>query len=434
MPEKAEAKTASRTNVVACSLPLSPASPLIKPLRLRYNIGWSAIGNAAYYGFQYIFLILLAKLTTQFQVGQYSLALSIAAPIYALTGMHLRAFIATECDSKYKFSDYLSARMFMSGSGIIIVFMISFFWIDNHTTKIVAIIIGISKAIESLSDIYYGLFQKNQRMNNVAISMILRGAFSCFFSILILYLTNNLILACLCLILVWGGVLFFYDMRKSHEMNNKVVLTNKKIIQLITRAYPMAIAMLLGSLFLLVPRYLLQHYFGESKVGLFSALFNLAFLISLIGGVIAQAISPRLRISFKDKRPILQPILALPAGAIILCGTIAFIIIKFYGNQVISLLYTPEYAKQNESMLLLIIVGVVLGVNAIFDYALIAQGEFKKRVIINLISLLIVASLGVILIPQNGLYGAAIALLISSLSVFFLLTITLSRKTTHVAK
>src|SRR5690606_6097730 len=72
-----------------------------------------------------------------------------------------------------------------------------------------------------LSDIFYGFLQQNERMRPIAISMMLKGAFSLAALAATLYLTGSLVWAVVALCIVWALVLVLYDAPQSFLLQGR---------------------------------------------------------------------------------------------------------------------------------------------------------------------------------------------------------------------
>ncbi|MBK8434262.1 MAG: hypothetical protein IPL28_24570 [Chloroflexi bacterium] len=72
-------------------------------------------------------------------------------------------------------------------------------------------LIGAAKAIESLSDIIYGLWQKEERMNLIALSMIIKGGVSLLAIGGLLWLTGELLWGITGLLGAWLVVAMLFD-------------------------------------------------------------------------------------------------------------------------------------------------------------------------------------------------------------------------------
>ena len=78
-------------------------------------------------------------------------------------------------------------------------------------TALVVLMVGLAKACESLSDVFYGLLQQRERMDRIAKSMLIKGPASFAAFTAALWLTGSVMIATACLAATWALVFAAYD-------------------------------------------------------------------------------------------------------------------------------------------------------------------------------------------------------------------------------
>jgi len=136
------------------------------------------IGNAFYSLCQWGIIALLAKLGSTKMVGQFTLGLAITAPIIMFTNLQLRTVQATDANDEYTFYEYFTLRLILTLLGLLLITGITLISNYHSETILVILLVGFCKAVESISDIFYGLFQKHERMDRIGKSKIMRGFIS----------------------------------------------------------------------------------------------------------------------------------------------------------------------------------------------------------------------------------------------------------------
>ena len=271
---------------------VSPAtSRLNGPLSLTRNFSWTLVGNLVYMGCQWAMLTALAKLGTTGMVGQFVLSLAVTAPILMFSNLNLRAVQATDARQEYQFADYLGLRLvctLLAVAAIIAIIVLSGY---RGETAAVILTVGVAKAFESLSDIYYGLLQQHERMDYIARSMMVKGPLSLIALAMGFYLTGRLVWGACAMALVWGLVLVLYDIpvagrvligknaRTGERKGNFSMLAamnprwNWSALGSLTRcSLPLGLVMMLISLNANIPRYFIEHYLGTEQLGIFAAM------------------------------------------------------------------------------------------------------------------------------------------------------------------
>ncbi|MDD1425232.1 oligosaccharide flippase family protein [Dolichospermum sp. ST_sed9] len=391
-----------------------------KPLTLRRNFSWTFIGNAVYAGCQWGMLVVLAKLGSPEMVGQFTLGLAVTAPVIMFTNLQLRGIQATDAQEQYRFSDYLGLRLISTGLALLIIAIISFFGGYQGETSLVILLIGIAKSFESISDVFFGLIQQNERMDKIAISLIIKGILSLIFLAIGVYLSGKVFCGVLGLIVAWVVVLFGYDIRScllivKERSKLKPRWHLKTLRKLFYLSLPLGIVMMLISLNSNIPRYFIERYLGKRELGIFAALAYLMVAGGMVVNALGQSASPRLAKYYAEgDRIAFRTLLLKLVGIAAVLGGIGVLIALIAGRQILTLIYRPEYSEQTTLFIWLMVVAGINYISSFLGYGMTAARYFR----IQMPLFITVASISGIacfwLLPQLGLIGAAIALLIGS--------------------
>ena len=190
-------------------------------LSLRANFSWMFVGNVIYAACQWGMLVALAKLTTAGEVGRFALGLAITAPVIMFTNLQTREIQVTDARHEYALGDYLALRIVSTMIGVLIIFAIALVGDYHWETRLVVIIVGLSKAFEAMSDLFYGFIQEYSRMDRIAKGIIIKGILSLMAMVILLVLTNSVVWGVAGLAFVWAAVLLVYDIP-----NAALVVTN----------------------------------------------------------------------------------------------------------------------------------------------------------------------------------------------------------------
>lgn len=148
------------------------------PLSVRRNFAWSLAGNVLYAFCQWGVLIVLAKLCSEEIVGLYILGVAETSPIFLFAGLQLRRLQATDTQEEFEFGHYFALQL-LACLGAMLACVIAG-WSSGYRDAALAVIllVGISKAIETLSNTFYGLFQQRERLDRISKSMVLQSILS----------------------------------------------------------------------------------------------------------------------------------------------------------------------------------------------------------------------------------------------------------------
>lgn len=386
------------------------------PLSLRENFFWTFIGNAIYAGSQWGMLIILAKFGNPEMVGIFSLALAIVSPIIMLTNLELRGVQVTDTKNMYNFNDYLGLRITTSLIALLILLIVIAFSGYPLNTVIVIFIMFVAKVIESISDVTFGLLQKKEIMNRISLSMIFKGILSLILLAIMVMVTKSLIFGTFGLALSWLIILIFYDIRniKIYE-SIKPIFNISILINVAKLSLPLGIVVMMGSINTNLPRYFLEYYINEESLGYFAAMAYLLVAGNTVINALAQSATPRLAKYFSngDKKKFATLLLKM-TGIGLLIGIIGLFLSWKFGEEILTILYTAEFAKYSNVFVLIMIAGVINYSGSFLGYGMTAARYFKIQPFIGLLWVITSLISSIILIPSKGLFGASYVLIISS--------------------
>jgi len=401
------------------------SSPSIhRALSLRANFTWTLVGNTIYAGCQWGILVVLAKLGSSELIGKFALALAITAPIFMFTNLQLRAVQATDATQSFAFGDYLGLRLVATSLGALAVIVIVLGTHLMWETALVVLGVGCAKTFEAISDVYYGLFQWHERMDRIAISLILRGVGGLAALSLGLYITGDLFWAVAGLAATWAIVLPLYDiptcvrlLRAStmHKENSpKPAIVPRKLARLTWLALPLGIVMLLISLNTNIPRYFIEHYLSTSELGIFAALSYLMVAGNTVVAALGQAVSPRMARSYAQRNaPVFRSLLILLVGTGVVLGTGSVLVALVAGKQILTLLYRPEYARYTDVFLFLMLAAGIGYVAALLGHTMTAVRYFRMQIPLFVATTAVALIACTALIQGHGLLGASVALILA---------------------
>lgn len=400
--------------------PVAATQP--RPLSLRRNFSWTVAGNIVYAACQCGMLMAIAKLGSPDLVGQFSLGLAVTAPIVTLTNLNLRAMQATDVRGEYMFGDYLALRLVMSSLAILAIGMVAGWGVHAQSytvgTALVIVALGLAKAIESISDVSYGALQQHERMDRIGRLEMIKGPLSLAAMVITLYFTRSILWSVIALCAAWVLRLFAYDLPSVAWVKGMGVRAlqprwNTTALWTLTRlSLPLGVLTAIGSLETNIPRYFVQHYRGEAELGFFAAMSYFMVAGRTVTLALAHSALPRLaRFHADERRSDFVRLLLKLIGAGLIIGCCAMAVVFVGGRSLLTLLYTPEYAKYADVFCWLTVAFTVRVVSAFLNVSVRAMRRFAVQVPIHLASiglLIVLSQLGTV---RYGIQGATWAVL-----------------------
>ena len=385
------------------------------------------MGNVIYAISQWGILVVLAKVGTPEMVGQFALGLAITAPIILFANLSLRAVQATDARHEFQLGNYVGLRVITTLSALVVIGGVSLVGGYRTETVPVIIVIGLAKAFESMSDVLYGQLQQRERMDRIAISMIIKGVLTLVVLAVSVFITHSAVGAALALALTWAGVLITYDTRSAallsgepqRQMNGQQLkpIWDRAILRhLVILALPLGFTQMLVSLNTNVPRYFIERLWGERELGFFAAIAYLMLAGNTVIGALGQAATPRLAQYYahsdeKAFRHLLGRLFLIGAGL----GVIGIVVAVLIGQPLLNLIYGSEYASYTQVLHVIMLAAALSYLAAFLGNSMTAARYFRVQVPVLLACLLTNLLACAILVPANGILGAAWAICVTML-------------------
>lgn len=407
--------------------------PKNKNITLRRNFSWTFIGNLIYSGCQWGMLVVLAKLGNPEMVGTFTLGLAVTAPVMMFSNLQLRDIQTTDAKNHYLFNDYLGLRLITTGLALPIILWITLATGYKGETAIVIILIGFAKGLESISDVFYGLLQKHEKMDRMAISVMMKGPLSLLMLSIGTYISGSIIWGVLGLVIAWACILLIWDIPSYRWLINKFTSEGEipdslegrtakprwqlgTIRKLIWLSLPLGLVMMLISLNANIPRYFLEHSLGKKELGVFAALAYLIVAGNMIVSALGSAARPRLAKYYAGGNvSAYQKLLFQLVAIACLLGLSGILVAWVAGGQILTIVYQPEYAKYTELLIWLMVTAGIGYVSSFLGEGMTAARYFRTQIPLFIVVTSTSAIASFWFIPKNGLKGAAIALMIAEI-------------------
>jgi O-antigen/teichoic acid export membrane protein len=381
---------------------------------LKWNIFTNALANFIKGGCQLGLVIALAKLGSKEMVGQYALGVAVAWPVFLLADLQLRVVQATDARDDFHFGHYLGLRLLATPLAFLAV--IGLTWVLGYRWETFLVIGGValSRGLDSVRDVIHGGMQKNERLDIVSLSIIIRNLVSFGVFISIFYASGILLLAVLSQAATGVLVLLAFDCPRGAKVLGLQTgiwmprFDRRVLLQLVRLALPLGMVTMIISINANLPRYLLEHSLGEGAVGIFAALSQPTLAGGMVMAALGHSFMPRMARGFASgNRHYLTKMVGRLMGLGALLGGVMMVGVWGWGREIISLIYRPEYAEHQTTLLWLMVGGAIGYVSSGLGYGQNATREYYLYLVFYAVSAGLGVILGIFLIPSFGLKGAA---------------------------
>lgn len=388
------------------------------------------MGSFSYNLCQWGWYVVLAKTTDKEAIGIFSYAFAIASPVFLFTSLQLRSLYVTDASNKNTFSEYLIIRLLFSFLSVILLSMYAIFLQGDTLIMNAILFITVAKLFESISDILYGAFQKKYRMDIVSGSYLIKGVSSLVLLAIAIIITNNIIIATFAIALGWLLTLLVYDLPKTFKLfkTNQIkilflellektkTINTKRNKDLILLALPLGGVLGLISLNANLPKYFIINLIGEKYLGIFATISYVVMVGRLIDISLGQTIAPKLaeQLISKNKKRFIQLNLWYGVLGLVIC-VLSSIVAFYFGDIILSFLYTKEYADYNSVFFILVLGNGMVWTFSFLNHAMVIFRKTRQQLIISIVTTMSLLLVSWALIPSKGLIGAAYAILITNL-------------------
>ena len=399
------------------------------------NLVWMVVGTVWSGVCQWAQLIALAKLGTVDLLGTFTLGMAIALPVLMFSCLNLRNLYVTDHACEYRFREYLTLRLITACGSVALIAAIGS--VGGHTRDLVSavILIGMAKAIEYISDILYGLLQRQENMALMSISMILRGTLSLTTLALALYFSGSLIWGAAGLVLSSVVTLVAFDIPVClTRLNTSLSAALGVVVQyagslcvrrdrsrarlrsLALAGLPLGFVLMLVSLNVSIPRYFVERSLGIREQGIFSSIANLVAAGNVVIGALGQSATPRLAKYFatgdlRAFRALLWMLILTSLGL----GAAGLTVAVTAGRQALTLIYRPEYAARQDIFIWLMAASGALYLGNTMGVAMTAVRCLTPQLPLFAAAAATTALACFVLVPVWGLKGAAMSVFVSAL-------------------
>ena len=389
---------------------------------LRSNFAWTLTANVVYGGCQWAMLSALAKLGSAAIIGQFTLGLAISAPVFLFTSLQLRSVQATDARSEARFADYFSLRLLATGAGLLAIAAMLPFVASSWQVRAVILLVSLAKSIECMSDVTAGLLQREERLDRVAASLMMRGIAASSLFALAFARFHSLVLAVAGLCLGWLAVFLFYDLPNTRALLERgdgfFRCDRQGLRRVLFLSLPLGWVATIASLTVNIPRYVLQHERGFAEQGIFASLAYLVVAINLVVVALTQSVTTRLAFMYAtgEHKRFKSVILRLSALGAAITGVgvpLSFLV----GRPLLTLVYRPEYGEHVGLLALLVATAGVSTTGTFLFCAASAARAFRVQVPVYLLAMMTAGAGAILLVPRLGMIGAALALLLAAMVV-----------------
>lgn len=463
-----------------------PIPRALPPLGIHWNLAWVFSGNLVRSVGRAVLLVLLVKWAGWEAAGLYIAALAITGPVFAITDLGLRPLLINDVAREYPFQHYFSLRLVGAAAAWTIVAALGLLLGYPFGRIALVLCAAAARFWDGASDILHGVLQREERMDRIGLSLVLRHLLgtAAFCGVIqlggtVTWATAVDALSAVIVCLAWdlpnakrllhglwrdeavphtadgspgaaspqrrqgtdlsaeAETWEATEPRRENPLRNaeSVALVRPTRLwgSLIRHSVPLAITAFEINLITNVPRYVVESLLGPASLAIFASLLQLAGMGMIFVMAMGQTMSPRLARYYRqgDHHGFLRLLSGVTAVSALLGIVPWLIVMSGWGPRVLQWLFREDMARHQDMAVWVMGSAVILYLTGPLGRALDTLLRFKTHVAIRTAALLLVLVLVPPMTQRYGLWGAAVGFTLSQAVLLPLYMIAIAHAWRH---
>ncbi len=385
----------------------------MRPAGRRF--GWVFAGTSLYGAAQLVLVVTVAKHADAVLIGSYGLAQAVTSPVLMFSHFELRRLLATDVARRYGLGEYLSLQLATGLLGLAVCAVIGWAWLEGQLPLVMAV--GLKKTLECIGELMLGAYQRADRLDRLASSMIMRALGDVCVVPAVFVASGSLALALMTGCALSGVILVVYDVRSLRRLGERLGLVRswRRLLALARDGMPAGLTATLTSLNGSLPRYLIEVYRDRALLGYFVSLNQLLQAGTLVNTAITHAELATLSRSLGQGRARFRASLGRVCAVQASVQLVALLVMVVAGAQILAAVYRPDYAQFATVAIILLLGAAVRAVAGALSAGHMVLRSVREEAAATALTGAATVAFGLLWIPGWGLMGAALAILAAAL-------------------
>lgn len=402
---------------------------LNKKVSLKENTLWYTMGTMCSSATSFLWMIYVTRILGVDEAGVFSISYSVGQLMLSIGWFGTRQFQVSDINEEFKFSDYLSLKLFMTIIMMVGCLIYSVFLHFNTYKMLVTFLYCLFLICDVFADLFSARFQQVDKLFLSGMSYIIRILGYNLVILFSLLCFKNLIVAIVLAMIYSALELTFFDLQLIKRISQiKIEFHMDKIIQLIKNCFPLFISSFLTTFIVNVPKNAIELNFDSSVQTYYNIIFMPSYIINLfcmfIFVPLYTSIANTWLNSTKDK--FINTVVKLMIFDVLL-SLVVFAGCYFLGIPLLELVYGVDLHSVKSSFLVLIVAGCFTSMNSILSYIFTVIRRQKFMIYIYVVAMVLAQVMVKTLTLNYGIFGASLDYLIgiASITVMFMLGLVL---------
>lgn len=377
---------------------------------MKKNLIWNLLGASSNAITSLFFMVIVTRVNGIEDSGVFTLAFSLACLICIIGGYQGRIFQVTDVNKEFNDKEYIFHRFVTFVIMMLIAGIYVFFKGYSTYKAFITLLLCLLKGLEVLADVFYGVIQKNGFLYQAGISLTMKSVLSIVFFALIDYFTNDLVLSCMVLCLIWFILFLFYDLRISNKLISKDRLDILHSLKIFKSGF-FAFSILFLSVYLInAPKYALDGNVSETIIAIYGIILMPATLLSLSAQYILQPFLPKLSTSYYEKKYTqFNKLVSALILMVVMIGVVTIIGGYLFGLPVLGFIYSVDLNDSLVPFMTILVGAIFYALGILLSAVLTTIRRTRQQFIIYIFVSIFAFVCSTVLVEKQFLFGASLA-------------------------
>lgn len=403
---------------------------MIKNKTIFRNFIWNTIGSTLASFNSLFFLIAITRINGLDDAGIFSITFAIVSVFYVFAQYSGRSCHITDIQEKIKDKDYIVSRIITCTVMMILVIIFTISQYDFYKC-LIFLFVALWRCLEAFGDVFYGVLQKNDKLDLVGKSLVIKSIMGILLFVVIDYFTNSLIYACITLPIVSFLTIICYDLpRVKRFIKKEERATKENIIKIYKNEFFLFASAFLTMYLLNAPKYAIEKYLTNEIQGIYAIVLMPASILPLFSQFMIAPVIRKLTQFYKEHQySKIKKIKKELTMLIFAFGIFSMIMAYLIGIPVLKWIYRQDLTQYKVSLVLIILAYILYAAGTVEITILTLYRKIKDQFYIYLMASVFAFTTSNILVKVKGEEGIIPTYLITMFIYYFLFVIVTKYRT-----
>lgn len=356
-------------------------------IQFKKNFIWNIVGTGLNAFNSLFFLVAVTRINGVENAGIFTIGYATACILYVIGIYAGRIYQVTEPDKSITNKEYMINRIITVILMNVLVLLFCLIRQYDFYKTIIFLLLTFYKSLEAFSEVIYGIFQKNDKLEKVGKSLFVKSLIGVCGFIVIDIITQNMIISIISVIIIWMLMIFIYDIKNSLEyIDFSKSIKWKNVLKIFRYGFTTFAIAFLGLYILNAPKYAIDSYLANDIQTIFGIIVMPATIIGLVAQFLIHPFLNKILKCYEERNlKQLKKILMKLILSIASIGIVASILGYFVGTQILGLIYGIDLNIYKIGLLIIIISSTLYTIGVIYSSVLTTVRETFSQFIIYMV-------------------------------------------------